>query len=307
MLIEPRKLHINIGGGLGDQICAEPIIRYMQNTWFKNDDFVITTHYPDLFSHLNVKLYNAQINTEMRMIANTHPSDADGPSKISFQKIHPVDYIAIRLLRRTLPNALKTIQLKVDPLALKKIQIFLGDNHKKCILLHAGAGWDSKTFDANHWNSYIRILQKNGFFVCLIGREFSVNAVNHGTVAGLLPVDWDSRNQLSLKELIALISVCPLLISNDSAPVHIAGAFDNHIGLIASCKDPSYILPYRECSQYYKTRSLEHYKAYELDFDYDPLIYDDVPIHYLTAEKRDLIPPSAEEVLNLAIEATQKI
>ena len=64
----------------------------------------------------------------------------------------------------------------------------------------------------------------------------------------------DLRNLLNLRELITLISQAKLLISNDSAPVHIAEAFDNWIFLIPSCKHPDHILPYREGGQYHKAK-----------------------------------------------------
>lgn len=76
----------------------------------------------------------------------------------------------------------------------------------------------------------------------------------------------DTRNLLSLDALIALISQAPVLLSNDSAPVHIAGAFDHEIILIPTCKHPDHILPYRRGRTDYKTQSL-----------YRDLLLDDFP------------------------------
>jgi ADP-heptose:LPS heptosyltransferase len=53
-----------------------------------------------------------------------------------------------------------------------------------------------------------------------------------------------------------LISKAKTLITNDSAPVHIAGAFDNNIVLIPTCKHPDYILPFREGRKEYKSVAL---------------------------------------------------
>jgi len=54
-----------------------------------------------------------------------------------------------------------------------------------------------------------------------------------------------------------------VVVSNDSSPIHIAGAFDNNIVLIPTCKHPDHLLPWRKGSQSYKTVSL--YKKLTLD------------------------------------------
>jgi hypothetical protein len=74
----------------------------------------------------------------------------------------------------------------------------------------------------------------------------------------------DTRSLLSLKGLIALISSAKVVLSNDSAPIHLAGAFDNHIVLIPTCKHPDHILPFRNGSQYYKACAMyKKIMAYE--------------------------------------------
>ena len=39
-------------------------------------------------------------------------------------------------------------------------------------------------------------------------------------------------------------------------PIHAAGAFDNYIVLIPTCKHPEHVLPYRNSSKYYKAKAL---------------------------------------------------
>ena len=288
-----RRFCIQVGGGLGDQVCAEPVFRYMIKHWCRNDDIALMTQYPSLFRHLPVTAYDQNRNfPEQRLYIGTHPDKGHDPyiRTLGFQRCHPVDYIAIRLLRRTLPLADRTIQLQVDPTALDKMKQRLKDALPKTVLIHPGTGWESKTFSPEFWDSYIEILKQNGYFVVLIG----VNNRAQATLSG----DWDSRDQLSIDELIALISIAPVLISNDSGPVHLAGAFDNWIGLIASCKDPSYILPYRNGSMTYKTKSLEKYKAYNNELNFDPLVIEDMPISFLTEDVKNKIMPSAEEILD---------
>ena len=44
-----------------------------------------------------------------------------------------------------------------------------------------------------------------------------------------------------------------MLISNDSAPIHIAGATDIWIVGVYTAKHPAFVIPYRKGSQSYKT------------------------------------------------------
>jgi hypothetical protein len=43
--MEVRNFCITAGGGLGDQVCAEPIIRWMVNSFYKNDKGLNTMKY----------------------------------------------------------------------------------------------------------------------------------------------------------------------------------------------------------------------------------------------------------------------
>jgi len=106
--------------------------------------------------------------------------------------------------------------------------------------------------------------------VCIIGKDQEgdppdYNSGARGTVDINPQRTVDLRNKLNLGELGALLSRAQILISNDSAPVHLAGAFDNWIVLLPTCKHPDHVLPYRNGSVNYKTLAI-----------YKKLIIDDV-------------------------------
>jgi ADP-heptose:LPS heptosyltransferase len=130
----------------------------------------------------------------------------------------------------------------------------------KMVLIHPGRHWESKTFPVEWWQEVIDGLYDKDIQVCLIGYEDETR--------GTLPVEVragiiDTRNLLNLGGLVALISKAKVLVSNDSAPIHIAGAFDNNIVLIPTCKHPDHVLPYRHGSVNYKAVAL--YKKLTLD------------------------------------------
>jgi FkbM family methyltransferase len=91
-----------------------------------------------------------------------------------------------------------------------------------------------------------------------------------------------------------------LLISNDSVPVHIAGAFDNQILLIATCRHPDYILPYRKGSKTYKTFAFK--KKLTIDeWDLSPTRIFKESADVVKGSILDYIP-APEEVVAKAIE-----
>lgn len=177
-----RKLCITAGGGLGDQVCAEPVLRYMKETWYRDDDIAVMTQFPALFRHLPVTVYDRPVQfPEVRATVSTHPvpgPDGDPFDRVvNFNRIHPLDYIAIRLLRRTLPNSYKQIQLHPGVAARARVQRLLSevpgsDAISRMVLLHAGRAWPSKTLPASCWQAYIDLLKAASSLPVLIGQEF---------------------------------------------------------------------------------------------------------------------------------------
>ena len=143
------------------------------------------------------------------------------------------------------------------------------------VIVHAGRWWPSKTFPKEWWQEVVNGLAAKGIKVALIGRTI-------GEEQGYVDIDcpkgcYDFRDLTSLGAMIALISLSKVTLTNDSAPVHIAGAFDNWLIVIPTCKCPDHILPFRKATQYYKTMAL-----------YKKLVIDDLDILWLS-EKPDTI------------------
>lgn len=261
-----QHLLINVNGGLGDQIDAEPAIRYLKDQVFPGADIHIQTHFPKVFSHLGLPVY---LHGDFRPEPDTpyySVMSMPGPDKVHWSVVsnllcHTVDYCSIALLRRTLPFKDKQTRLTVAFKDIANVLDIVGVRKlDELVLVHPGKHWPSKTFPVEWWQEVVDGIQKNGRTVCLIGYEDD----SRGTV----PIEVrkgviDTRNLLDLGALFALISQCKVLVSNDSAPVHIAGAFDNWIILIPSCKHPDHVLPYRHESVSYKTSAL--YKKLTLD------------------------------------------
>ena len=299
---ENRKLCITAGGGLGDQICAEPVIRYMKNSFFKDDDIVIMTQFPDIFKHLDVTCYDYPLTfKEQHITISTHPTNEEQET-ISFQTIHPVDYISLRLLRKTLPLADKRINLIFPEDKLQRILQLIGD-YSQVVILHPGITWQSKTIPLDIWQSYADILQKNNYKVVVIGKNLKVGALLDQDRSAFNLKDMSLGqplinliDKIDTQELFALLSIAPCLISNDSGPIHIAGAFNNWVGVIATAKHPDYLYPFRYNTQMYKVEALEEYQIYK-DFEYDPFKFLYYPNALVDEKRLRLAAPAQEKVL----------
>lgn len=304
-----KHIYVSVVGGLGDQVEAEPAVRFMRSI-YPNDVMTVATHWPKLFSHLEkdgvvvCKQGEANLAEDTPYFITTtlpEPSSLQW-SIVSHLLCHTVDYASIALMKRTLPVLDKQIKFEVS---LKDISTLLDitgiTDLSKFVVVHPGKHWNSKTFPVGYWQAIIDGLVTGGEKVCIIGKDEpgdppTYEAGKRGTVDVKCPESvYDFRNLLDIGGLMALLSIAKVLISNDSAPIHLAGAFDNWIILIPSCKHPDHILPWRNGSQYYKARAL-----------YKRLIIDDIESRptqvYPTSAEVDVVDwdkylPEVEDVI----------
>ena len=252
-----RNLLLSISAGMGDQLCAEPAIRYTQKL-YSDDNLYIVTHFPRLFEHIDVPCYTYdefKAFDQCFIKLRSCPEDSESDHHMSHVFFHPTDFATMSMIRKTIPNHDKTIQLKLKPEETKSVLKLLEgrDPDKKIVVVHAGKWWPSKTFPVDWWQEVVDKLSEK-LTVVLIGKTIDEKQ-------GYQPIDCptdgiDLRDNTTLGELFSLISLSKVLLSNDSSPIHIAGAFDNWIVTVPTCKHADHILPFRNGTQYYKTKTL---------------------------------------------------
>ncbi len=245
-------IFVEVAGGLGDQVCAEPAIRYLSERVNPGAEIFVLSTWPELFAHLpRVKAASKtpDIHRDAIFEIKTHPDKETALRRyVSHFFTHGVDYASLAILKRTLPAEHKQIHLAVSPAAREDVSLFEAD-----IILHAGRGWPINTYPLEWWNRVIFLLSRY-YKIALIGKDVSDEH-------GVLPVECpgnglDLRNRLSLGQLLAMIEKTWTLVTNDSSPVHLAGAFENNIVLIPTSKHPDHLLPWRKGSQDYKARAV---------------------------------------------------
>ena len=251
-----KNLLFRTWGGLGDQICAEPTLRYVLEK-FKGTTISLESELPSLFNHLKFD----------RVFDYTKKDRANHDDFLVFETITPpdetnlvwqffshmltncVDFPALCSVRSTLPIEYKHVILKPEEQAYEKAKLF-NNSHPNAVYIHAGKHWQSKTFPKDWWDSVIEGLLIKGLIPVLIGANTDDN---RATVDVNSSNCIDLRNKLSVMESVAYLQLGKVLLTNDSSPMHMAVSHNPEkpeycktwIGYVATCKHPDHISHWR--------------------------------------------------------------
>jgi hypothetical protein len=235
----------------------------MRETLYPEADiYVLTKDYLQcLYEHIPNITFLAEGKTLPDIDAvvefNTHPTiyDKDNEFGTSFGNVAPhpfvnaIDWVSMSCINRQLTKEQKQIKVAYSEDALENVKK-LCPNPEELILVHPGRGWETKTFPVSWWQEIIDTLDERGYKVGIIGQEVNKE---HGYVPVICPPNGiDLRDKTTIPEMIALIAKAPVVITNDSSPVFIAGAFDNYLIAMPTCKHGDMLMPFREGRQDYK-------------------------------------------------------
>lgn len=250
-----KQIILTTWGGLGDQVCAEPALRYAF-TLFKDYKISLLTSFPELFTHLPFEnIFKSgtpeamSLNDDEWLILHTnHPNNCMTRDFITHNYTHCVDFSSLCAFQRQLPIKDRTIRLACDETD-RVLQYGQGR-----IIIHAGRHWQSKTFPAQWWNKVIKLISDNYSGVVLVGKDVDQET---GTVEVLENSNViDLRNKLTLRQLAFLLAEAKIVVTNDSAPLHMATIGDAYILFIASCKQDDHLLHWRHSYFGYKMKNL---------------------------------------------------
>ncbi len=239
-----KNILIHTWGGLGDQVCAEPAIRYGM-THFHDCKFTLASEKPELFRHLKfehvIDLKLGQPHWEryftFRTIQDINHIQWEFMSHMLTQA---VDYVSLCMFRLQMPIADREIQLHPLP---PQPHIEMQIPRVPQVVVHAGRHWQTKTFPKPFWDAVLAQLIKEGVLPILIGANTDDN---RGTVDVDANGCLDLRNQTSVNDMMWILKNADALLTNDSSPLHMAAAGRAHIGFIATCKHQDYITHWRQ-------------------------------------------------------------
>ncbi len=233
-------------GGLGDQVCAEPTIRFMANL---PDEYEVTllTEFPDLYTHIpNLRIITSTCSLESKhyyTVPTIETQDKIVNLFITHAYIQPVDYVSINLLRGQLPVADRQIHL---PDFESDFDIFrdLKKSPEEFILVHPGKHWESKTFPAEYWKEVTTLLAAK-YHVILIGQKIDQNIGYVEFDAPGNSTDLRGHCEFQLTDFVAFCKNSKRVLTNDSSPIHLSASGDAEIFYFATAKASDYLLHWR--------------------------------------------------------------
>ncbi len=295
-----KKILVSAVGGLGDHATAEPVVRWLLGR-YPGADIRIAAHWPRVFAHLGVPVYP---HNSFDAAGYTHVWTLPDPRSplmqaANFLLCHMADFHALAMLHRQLPVADREIRLGVSQSDRDSLAKKLTADTSKLVVVHAGKSNPAKTFPLPWWQATVDQLAAEGYTVVLVGKRQS-DLQDKGDKTGVVEVvcpqnGVDLRDRLPLGELFALLEAAPVLLTNDSSPVQLAGAFDNHIVMIATIKPPDLVFPIRRGTTTYKTTALYKRLLCE-DPPFDPLFGGKFAVDR-TVDNWDDYLPNPEEVV----------
>ena len=273
-----RLVVCRVGGGLGDQVCAEPVVREIRrfHPW---DFLIIESHWPDLWKDLKGYTVDESVSSGKADWFVSRPDTlvytTYGNFNVTLQlggMTHPnmssTDLSSHLAITRPLPPEKRNICLGFSPDVESSMLEKVGCSREwlqEAIVLHPGLTWPTRTLKTEVWNGLIDEFIKRNKHVVVIGQgsHSYPGPLRQGESIGVLNVEIpdaviDTRDRLTVKETLSLLSIARLLISNDSAPIHLAGATDIWIAGMCTTKHTHFVFPYRHGSPYYKTTEINH-------------------------------------------------
>ena len=107
------------------------------------------------------------------------------------------------------------------------------------LVLHAGVSEEKRRYPPDKYISACRSLIGQGYKVVLTGSSSEQGYVNN-IARQLRNVAANLAGELSISELIALIAAAPVLISNNTGPVHIAAAVGTPVVVLYAKTNPQH-------------------------------------------------------------------
>jgi ADP-heptose:LPS heptosyltransferase/lipopolysaccharide biosynthesis glycosyltransferase len=305
----PKVIKISVSGGLGDQIATEPVVREICRL-YPHDKIYVASHWPEVFEDLPyakgrvfpLDIRKHFIKEDIYEVFNTYSPPEDLAWKYMTHVFsHSTDFSSNLAIRRILPPEKKTIVLGYTKSQLQNMCDKLNRSKgwfSDAFLIHPGRSWMTKTLPKTFWEDIINELLKQNKKVVVFGKDGK-------DLQGLVDIDFDTtsvvdaRNLLTLKESLALLDHSFALISNDSAPIHLAGATDIWIVGIYTAKHPAFVIPYRNGTQQYKTiQAQKEPSCWPCNINAVTTCNDEVRADFcLNLENKFCCFPSAQDVL----------
>lgn len=246
-----RNMLFKLWGGIGDQICAEPTLRWAtEGGGLKGCNITLATNFPELFGHLKFDdVYDTKIESPIEDDFNIFETIAENGTLawqfMSHMIVNCVDYPSLCSLRFTLYTKDKNVILQPSIPEEGGEILRIGKDSRQFVLVHAGRHWLTKTFPKAWWDAVLSSIIREGKTPVLIGRDDGPDK-DPGTVQVNTTGCINLVNKTSLMESVWLAQNLPVVFCNDSSVLHMGVTGKAWVGFVATAKHADYIMHWRK-------------------------------------------------------------
>lgn len=158
------------------------------------------------------------------------------------KNVHEIDRINELLSAVDIQNPFTVPELNIGSIDVPLVKKWLGRNDKKTVVIAPGSVWFTKRYPAEQFASLVRLLISDGKKVVLTGAKNEADIANTILSANIDLVEniLNTVGQYKLIESAKIISLCDMVISNDSSPTHLAMAVGTPVITIYGATVPAF-------------------------------------------------------------------
>ncbi len=204
--------------------------------------------YMSFLANIRLRLAHCRENPYHLLTDWVHETDHFGQANIRHEVRRQLDLVAA-VGSRIVDERLS---LQVPAQGLKKIQECLEhiglDRSRPWLVIHPGSTAPSRRYPPESFASAAQILgSRYGFQILFTGTEPEIELVE-GIRSRMADESFSLAGRLAIEEFSALISITPLLISNNTGPVHMAAALQTPVVDLYALTNPQHtpwMVPHR--------------------------------------------------------------
>lgn len=254
--LKPVCLNLGECNGLGDLICATPVIKKLYESY--GQKVTVLSKMPELFKknpyvEKSYKIFSVDIDyfNEHYLMHNSFYNMGSKNERGIEYKHNRIDIRQLHAINLGFMLAEGEKDCFYKPTEPCKFPIPDG----KYVVIHPVTSWATRTWNESYWIDITQKLSEMGYVVVAIGKDseetgffFVEKPVFNLQTANLVNL----LNKTSISDCWHLINAATCVITMDSGILHLAGTTDTHIIHLGSHLKPEFRIPYRNGVQGYK-------------------------------------------------------
>jgi ADP-heptose:LPS heptosyltransferase len=239
-----RTLAVNLQcAGIGDCLCAIPVLRKIRRQFADVSELVLFTHHPELFRACPYVDSAWPITDEARLAGCPNVLTLFDTTRLPYHLMDTIDFMSI-------PAGLG--QLSFREKRLEYFPVEADTAQRFDVVLNTSMTWPSRSWPIGNWQRLADALLQRGLSVAVVGKDVFAPADGmHKTSPGLAGC-VDLTNRLSLDQTYFTIARAGLFVSCQNGLSVLAGATETELVVLDRSIEWSKYALYRHEDPHYR-------------------------------------------------------